>query len=144
MRLNNAVDMPADAIKMDQAEVKRRWGAEIDAVPLAPVQFNFHFVQAKDDLTPESAAMIPDVLRAIQERRSTDISLIGHTDTTGEDAANHKLGLRRAQRMAELLRSSGVDPTSLTATSHGERDLLVQTPDGVAEPRNRRVEISVR
>jgi outer membrane protein OmpA-like peptidoglycan-associated protein len=28
--------------------------------------------------------------------------------------------------------------------SHGERDLLVQTPDGAREPRNRRVEISVR
>jgi outer membrane protein OmpA-like peptidoglycan-associated protein len=29
-------------------------------------------------------------------------------------------------------------------TSHGESDPLVQTPDGVREPRNRRVELSIR
>ena len=36
-----------------------------------------------------------------------------------------------------------VAPT-IEATTHGEADLLVKTPDNTPEPRNRRVEITVR
>lgn len=144
VRLESASEAPAGPIEMDVSEVQRNWGSIIDAVPLASVQFNLHFVLAKEDLTPESQALIPEVLRAIRERRSTDISLIGHTDTTDDDESNYRLGLRRAGRIADLLRSNGVDPASLSIESHGERNLIVKTADGVAEPGNRRVEISVR
>jgi outer membrane protein OmpA-like peptidoglycan-associated protein len=43
-----------------------------------------------------------------------------------------------------LLLSAGLDAASLTIASHGEADLLVATGDDVPEPRNRRVEITVR
>jgi outer membrane protein OmpA-like peptidoglycan-associated protein len=38
----------------------------------------------------------------------------------------------------------GLDPTLIEIVSHGEADLLVPTADDVPEPRNRRVEITVR
>jgi flagellar motor protein MotB len=37
-----------------------------------------------------------------------------------------------------------VAPESIQASGRGKRDLLIPTPDGIAEPRNRRVEIFVR
>jgi outer membrane protein OmpA-like peptidoglycan-associated protein len=43
-----------------------------------------------------------------------------------------------------VLLEAGLDSTALEVTSHGESDLLVRTADGVFEPRNRRVDISVR
>jgi len=43
-----------------------------------------------------------------------------------------------------LLLTAGLDGSIVDATSHGEADLLVATPDETFEPRNRRVEISVR
>ncbi|MCF0020001.1 OmpA family protein, partial [Pseudomonas stutzeri] len=49
-----------------------------------------------------------------------------------------------AQRMAELLRARGLEAMELRVESHGERNLLVATPDATAEPRNRRVEVLVR
>jgi len=35
-------------------------------------------------------------------------------------------------------------PSAIEVRSHGEAELLVPTPDGVFERRNRRVDISVR
>jgi outer membrane protein OmpA-like peptidoglycan-associated protein len=70
--------------------------------------------------------------------------VIGHTDTTGTAASNVDLGLRRATLVRRLLLDAGLEGTIVDATSHGEADLLVPTPDETREPRNRRVEISVR
>ena len=50
----------------------------------------------------------------------------------------------RAQAVAELLRTKGLEAMELRVESHGERNLLIATPDATAEPRNRRVEILVR
>jgi outer membrane protein OmpA-like peptidoglycan-associated protein len=39
---------------------------------------------------------------------------------------------------------AGVDRSAIVVTSHGEATLLVPTADNVNEPRNRRVDITVR
>jgi outer membrane protein OmpA-like peptidoglycan-associated protein len=89
-------------------------------------------------------ALIADVIREIRNRRSTSVTAVGHTDTTDSAANNYELGLRRARRVAEILMGEGLSIDSLIVASHGESDLLVKTPDAVAEPRNRRVEVVVR
>jgi outer membrane protein OmpA-like peptidoglycan-associated protein len=43
-----------------------------------------------------------------------------------------------------MLIAQGVAPASIATVGRGKRELLIPTPDGVAEPRNRRVEIVVR
>jgi OOP family OmpA-OmpF porin len=43
-----------------------------------------------------------------------------------------------------MLVAQGIAASSIVAVGRGKRELLVPTPDGVAEPRNRRVEIVVR
>ena len=43
-----------------------------------------------------------------------------------------------------LLAEAGLDPASIEVTSHGEAALLVPTADDTYEPRNRRVEITIR
>jgi outer membrane protein OmpA-like peptidoglycan-associated protein len=43
-----------------------------------------------------------------------------------------------------LLVDAGVAAALIEATSHGETDLLIKTADEVFEPRNRRVEVTVR
>jgi outer membrane protein OmpA-like peptidoglycan-associated protein len=70
--------------------------------------------------------------------------VVGHTDTVGTPASNYELGLRRATIVRDLLIGAGLDASTIEATSHGEGNLLVPTPDDTAEPRNRRVEIVVQ
>jgi outer membrane protein OmpA-like peptidoglycan-associated protein len=43
-----------------------------------------------------------------------------------------------------LLVAAGLDGSTIETTSVGELDPLVKTPDETPEPRNRRVDISVR
>ena len=103
-----------------------------------------HFDEGRDVLNAESEALIPAVLKAIRERRSTAITVTGHTDTTATPQFNYQLGLRRAQRVADILQGQGVNQSDLFVSSHGDADLLVKTARGVSEARNRRVEVIVR
>jgi len=57
---------------------------------------------------------------------------------------NFELGLRRATAIRTRLIEAGVAAAMIEVSSHGEADQLVKTADEVAEPRNRRVEITVR
>jgi len=143
VRVERADVAPTAPFPIDPPEVRRLFGAALDAMPDPEVRFALYFDEASDTLNAESQAMMPAILRAIQERRSTDVSVTGHTDTTGVAAENYQLGLRRAERVAAVLRAQGVDSSGLFVTSHGEADLLVKTPRGVAERLNRRVEVIV-
>ena len=125
-------------------EIETLFGAALASAPTPPVHFTLHFEQGSALLTPASRDLLPDVLAAIRERASVDTSVVGHTDTLGEKEENYRLSLERATAVAALLQAAGVDPASLEITSHGEENLLVPTADEVAEPRNRRVEVTVR
>ncbi len=70
--------------------------------------------------------------------------MIGHTDTFASKEYNQKLSMERAAAIKKRLVHDGLDPKSISIAGRGERDLLVKTPNGVHEPRNRRVEITVR
>ena len=62
----------------------------------------------------------------------------------GEAKANLALGLKRAMTVRNILVQAGLAASTIDVSSHGEADLLVKTRDKTPEPRNRRVEISVR
>jgi len=135
---------PSAPFTLDQTEVRRLFGSAIDVLPLPEVEFVLHFDEGRDVLNTASEALIPAILNAIRERRSTAITVTGHTDTTADSQFNYQLGLRRAQNVADILKSSGVNESDIFATSHGDADLLVKTARNVSEPRNRRVEVIVR
>ncbi len=135
---------PSAPFEMDRADVQRAFGEALAAQPPEPARFIVYFSLGAPDLTPQARAVLADVVRAIVERRSRDVSVVGHTDTLAGPDLNYQLGLRRAQRVAEALRSMGVDPATLDIRSHGESDLAIPTGDRAAEPGNRRVEVTVR
>lgn len=135
---------PSQPFVMSQAEVRRLFGSTLDILPDAEEQFLLYFQEGRDTLIPESEALLPRILAAIAERRSTQITVTGHTDTTADPDFNYQLGLRRAQAVARILTGKGVTASDVFVASHGQADLLVKTPNGVAEQRNRRVEVIVR
>ena len=66
------------------------------------------------------------------------------TDALGTDSVNDEISMQRARIVRLRLIERGIKPERIGATGRGKRELLVPTRDGVAEPRNRRVEIQVR
>ena len=138
-------DVPPSApFALDQPEVRRLFGAALDVVPAAEVQFVLHFNGNSDVLNAQSEGLMGSILQAIRERKSTAITVIGHTDTTATTAYNYELGLRRAQHVAGRLQEQGVNTADLFISSHGDADLLVKTGPNVSNAENRRVEVIVR
>ncbi|MDX9708426.1 MAG: OmpA family protein [Trichloromonas sp.] len=125
-------------------EVKARFHDALAAQAEPVRRFILYFQKGSKELTAESQALIPEVVATIRERRSVDTSVVGHTDTLGSNEANMRLSRERAAIIVTLLTDAGIDPTVLETDFHGERNLLVPTDDEVSEPRNRRVEITVR
>ena len=67
----------------------------------------------------------------------------GHTDRAGSDAYNDALAMRRAQAVADAMAGAGIARTAMTVDARGEDQPRVPTEDGVRNPQNRRVEITV-
>jgi outer membrane protein OmpA-like peptidoglycan-associated protein len=128
----------------DAQAVRERFGAALDAQPPRPTSFLLYFTEGRDTLTEESRAVVEKVFSEIAARPAPDIVVIGHTDTTGSQATNDTLSLQRAETIRRELIGRGIAAQNVIASGRGERELLVPTPDNVAEPRNRRVEIIVR
>ena len=135
---------PSDARVLGEAEVQQVFGKVIAALPPVPRSFTLYFRFNSEELTDESRALLRDVLRSVRDRPLPEVVVLGHTDTTGTAARNFELGLKRANLVRGLLVATGVDSAAIEVRSHGERELIVPTGDGVFEPRNRRVEITVR
>jgi peptidoglycan-associated lipoprotein len=130
---------------VDEYRINRDFGEALAAQPPLPVSFMLYFKTGGTVLTDESQALIPAILDAAMKHHPvSDVSVIGHTDTMGNSEANENLGLQRALLVAEIIKKAGLQVYELTIASHGEKNLLVPTPDNTPEPKNRRVEITVR
>jgi outer membrane protein OmpA-like peptidoglycan-associated protein len=125
-------------------DVNRLFGEALAALPPAPKHFILQFNFESDTLTDASAALVPAILAAVKALAVPEVVVVGHTDTMGDKKSNVALGLKRAMRVRDILLAAGLEPAMVDVTSHGEADPLVRTRDNTPEPRNRRVEITVR
>jgi outer membrane protein OmpA-like peptidoglycan-associated protein len=124
--------------------VQRVFGSALAALPPPARHFTLYFRFESDELTDESRALVPEILSTVKQRSDPEVAVIGHTDTMGTPRTNVELGLKRAATVLDLLVAAGLDQSTVEAISHGEGNLLIQTADETPEPRNRRVEITVR
>jgi outer membrane protein OmpA-like peptidoglycan-associated protein len=68
------------------------------------------------------------------------VLVVGHADQRGDDIANYRLSLDRAQAVVDFLVYIGVSPSRLSARAVGEADLLTLEDDDAALELNRRTE----
>jgi peptidoglycan-associated lipoprotein len=129
---------------VSEEKIAKDFGAALAASPKKPITFPLYFESGGARLTSASQAEVPKVLNEISNRPAPDISIIGHTDTAGDADANYRLGLTRARAVAEIIGTARISADRVTIESHGERNPLIRTPGGTDEPRNRRVEVTVR
>ena len=127
-----------------EAQIQQDFGAALAISPKTPATFTLYFLSNGAKLTPEGERELAKAIAEIESREVPDISIVGHADTAGDAVQNERLSLARALQVRGLLQSAKLTSGNVTVDSHGEKNLLVLTPDNVAEPRNRRVEITVR
>ena len=114
------------------------------AAAVAPPSFMVFFDWDRSNLSQQALNTIKQAAAAFKSKGNARITATGHTDTSGPEAYNMALSLRRANAVKDALVREGVPAQAITVIGRGEQGLLVQTGDGVREPQNRRVEIVVQ
>lgn len=88
------------------------------------------------------ANVLDAVVQEVQTRNLRTVRVVGHTDTSGSQAYNERLGRARADAVKAELMARGVPANVIITEGRGENELLVQTTDGTREPANRRAVIT--
>ena len=94
-----------------------------------------------DHVKPESAAILQQIGKVLQQSSDLNLEIDGHTDATGNAAHNMDLSKRRAEAVKNILVSQfGIDAGRLTTAGFGSSKPIDSnsTPEGKAN--NRRVE----
>lgn len=114
------------------------------SAPLAPENavYIVFFDWDSSKLTSGAINVLDAVVEEVAKNPPQSIEIVGHTDTSGAAAYNERLAKRRVAKVKAALVERGLDPSIVVSAARGENELLVETPDNVREPANRRVNIS--
>lgn len=135
---------PTSEFEMGQDKVAGIFKAALESQPHPPRVFVLYFEKGKSDLTPESEPDLRAVYEDIARRQWAEVAVVGHTDRKGRDKYNDRLSEERADMVLTYLLGKGLNPSMFETGGMGERDPVVETADGVDEPRNRRVVVVIR
>ena len=140
--IGNQMDKQADKIEaaVPGAEVKRV-GEGIQIIFDDKSGVNFAFDSA--DLTAEAKKNLDAVAEVFIEFPDTELMIEGHTDSTGDDNYNMKLSKRRADAVANYLKSKGVTSNRFKVEAFGETRPRFENDTKEGQSKNRRVEIGV-
>lgn len=101
--------------------------------------FDFNDTKLGADAVKTATAIAKEVRLAGYPK----IRVTGYTDLSGSDSYNVKLSLRRAEAVKRALIAAGVPADRILVEGLGKTSPHVVTADGVREPQNRRVEVTL-
>ncbi|MFZ1991513.1 MAG: OmpA family protein [Alphaproteobacteria bacterium] len=94
-------------------------------------------------LSAEALTTITDAINTARSEGQSQIISAGHADRSGSAPYNMKLSRRRADFVKDTMVEMGARAEAIKVEAYGETKPAVPTADGVKEPKNRRVEISL-
>ena len=99
------------------------------------------FEEASAALIPASRMLLDEVAQALEPCSGAIIAITGHTDKSGNEAANVALSMDRARVVREALVRRGIPRSSLRARGMGSSEPMERLT--AEDPANRRIEFSV-
>jgi peptidoglycan-associated lipoprotein len=93
---------------------------------------------------PEYASVINAHVQFLSSRKTSKISVEGHTDSSGGREYNLALGQKRAEAVRRAMALSGLNESQIEAVSFGKEKPADLGGDETAAAKNRRAEISYR
>lgn len=94
-------------------------------------------------LSGSASLALEQLVAYVKTAGNVGVTINGHADRVGSDAYNMTLSEARAKFVRDALLRVGVPDTLIHYFAFGESDPAIDTPDGEAEPMNRRVEIFI-
>lgn len=103
------------------------------------------FDNNKSEIRPEYVSEVARVADVLKEHQKTSIEIAGHTSAQGAAAYNLQLSQRRAEAVANMLKSDfGIAQDRIQAKGYGENRLLSDQNTSEAHRLNRRIEAVIR
>ena len=130
--------------EVEKAASRARIEVALAALPQRPRKYRVFYMLDALALTATSAQDLDAIKRDVADFPAPEVIVTGHADRLGPTTYNDALSLRRARQMRDILLGAGIAQEKIQVVARGEREPLIQTPDNLSEPRNRRVEIKVR
>lgn len=101
------------------------------------------FAVGRSALSPSLVNVLAQFATTLQQNQVTQVSIIGHTDSTGSDSVNVPLSYDRANATKDYLVSRGVSPARIATDGRGSREPVADNGTATGRAANRRVEIYV-
>ena len=101
------------------------------------ITFNTNEATIMDGFKP----VLNSIAKVIKEYNKTMVQINGYTDSTGSNATNMALSLRRANAVSNYLRLQGVDGNRIVTDGLGSANPIASNATAAGREQNRRVEI---
>ena len=95
-------------------------------------------------IKPQLRAVLDPFVSSLQGDPSAQVTIVGHTDSTGSDALNNKLSIERADSVRDYIVTRGVAAGRVATAGRGDREPIADNNTEAGRAKNRRVEIFLR
>ena len=102
------------------------------------------FETASDRLDAQSELLIAEFSEFLAATPSLRVEIQGHTDNVGDAGANLDLSQRRARRVAETIKSYGIDASRISSRGYGETKPVASNETEAGRAQNRRTVFVVK
>ena len=113
------------------------------ALPKTFVFDHLNFDSGTTTLTPESRNTVNDLIVVLKACPTAQVQLAGHTDSTGDPAANQTLSQNRADAVRAILVTNGISADRMTTMGYGQDRPIASNDTDEGKARNRRTELVV-
>lgn len=96
-----------------------------------------------DRVKPEAARNLQELARSLNKFGNSNLLIVGHTDSKGDDAYNMTLSQRRANSASAYLQSQGVPASRISTSGRGESEPVATNDTEAGQQQNRRVEVAI-
>ena len=139
--------------KMDKqkAELEKINGAQVETITdvngLQAIKVTFEsgilFATNSSDLSTASKTALTNFATSLKTNPDTDVTIFGHTDSSGGDKYNIPLSEKRALAVHNFLATQGVTTARMTALGKGSSEPVAAEDARGVQALNRRVEVYI-
>ena len=120
-------------------------GVQVSQTPDNQLKLNIpsdiSFATGRADIQPNLRPILDQFGQGLGQQPNLEVTIIGHTDSTGNDAINNPLSVARANSVRDYLATRGVDTRRVRTDGRGSREPIDSNSTDVGRAHNRRVEI---
>jgi len=99
-----------------------------------------NFESGSAALTPDSYAVLDQVVKSLKAYPEVRVEIAGHTDNVGKDDYNLGLSQRRADSVKQYLVNAGIAADRIVARGYGESSPIAPNATAAGRAENRRIE----